>query len=357
MPEDASPTPVTGKLTPVPNYRLISTAAMWRFGGLRPWQLVYQVVVGFQRHALFDRSAQFAYYATLSLAPMLIVAVTLGVQLGSNDMIKTILAAAENMLPPEAFTLVRQEIDLLRSAEGPLSVISIFGIVFLAISGRQIFLAVGQGLDDAYDAPRRKFLMRNLVAVGVTYLLLFVAMTAVGVLTFGPRIAARFFPGDEGSFLNETVRWLVSALFLALGTSFVYAATPSAKLRWMPLSPGAVFFALSWLSLTKIFRVYVATFGTYSKTYGALAGVVLLLIFLYMTGALLLAGGQINSVIHRAAWKNRRPGRNDVERFKKLVARPQEKPTDEINSEDVPSESNNSGADATIGQTEPSPKQ
>ena len=76
---------------------------------------------------------------------------------------------------------------------------------------------------------------------------------------------------------------------------------PSVKLPWYPLSPGSLFATVAWVIVTQGFRAYVENLGQYNETYGALGGVVVLMIWFYLTGSLLLLGGQINSVIHRAA--------------------------------------------------------
>ncbi|QDT64631.1 YihY/virulence factor BrkB family protein [Calycomorphotria hydatis] len=283
------------------DFDTVSLKELWLLGGMNPWQLLKQSVVGFAAHGLFDRSAQFAYYAALSIAPLLIVIVFTAARIGSQDLTGALLLAAENTLPPEAYSLVEAEIHTILSATSTNWIIGMFGVLFVAISGRQIFLTIGSGIDDAYDVDRHRYVRRNLIAIAVTYGTLLLAMIAVGMLSIGPRVTSWIFPGEHGSILNVLTSWSVSCFFLLAATSLIYSAIPSANVRWYPISPGSMFFTLSWIGLTQCFRFYVETFGNYSKTYGALAGVVLLLTWLYFTGALLLAGGQINSVIHRAA--------------------------------------------------------
>jgi membrane protein len=88
---------------------------------------------------------------------------------------------------------------------------------------------------------------------------------------------------------------------MLLATSVIYWLIPGTKVRWHAVSPGSLFATTGWVGVTQGFRIYVENFARYNETYGALGGVVVLLVWLYLTGSLLLAGGQINAVIHRAA--------------------------------------------------------
>ena len=87
---------------------------------------------------------------------------------------------------------------------------------------------------------------------------------------------------------------------LWLSTSAVYSLVPNVKLPWYWFSPGSVFAVVGWILTSQGFRIYVENFANYNTTYGALGGVIVLMVWLNLTGAVLLMGGQINGVIHRA---------------------------------------------------------
>ena len=96
------------------------------------------------------------------------------------------------------------------------------------------------------------------------------------------------------------VRWVIVSLGLLVSVSAVYALAPSVRLRWRPLSPGAVFATAGWVLTSLGCRFYVASLARHDQIYGTLGGVIVLMIWLYLTGSVLLLGGLINSVIHRA---------------------------------------------------------
>jgi membrane protein len=88
---------------------------------------------------------------------------------------------------------------------------------------------------------------------------------------------------------------------MLLVTSTIYWLMPSANVRWHWVSPGSLFATVGWIAVTQGFRLYVENIARYNETYGTLGGVVVLLTWLYFTGAVLMMGGQIDSVIQTAA--------------------------------------------------------
>jgi len=88
---------------------------------------------------------------------------------------------------------------------------------------------------------------------------------------------------------------------LLVATSAIYCWVPSVKLTWRLLTPGSVVATAGWVVATQGLRLYAENFGRFNETYGALGGVVVLLVWLYLTGTLLLTGGEIDSVIYRAS--------------------------------------------------------
>ena len=300
---------------PTADYRRVTTRQMWVLGGLTPYECGRRAVAGYREHKLDHRAVYFAFYALYSLAPVLIVTVSTVVLALDRAVAENVLAdlrsTVSESLPGDASDFIITELDREAKSlwENTNWWIVVVGWVFTAYSGRVMLLTVTSGLDAAYGVEpefRRKFLRRNLVAVGLIVGTTFALLIASVILQFAAEsILERVSPtGNFGWAASPAVmvlKWVLAVAFLLAGVSLVYTFVPSAKLRWSPLTPGGALFAVAFLIATQAFRFYIRRVGGYGDTYGALAGVVVLMTWLWLTGSLLLFGGQLNSVIHRHA--------------------------------------------------------
>lgn len=288
----------------------IGIVALWRLGGLSPWQLIRQSLKCYREHKFDARSAQFAYYSMLALAPLLIVVIGCVAQfplegvLEREGVLDSFLKAVAKGMPDNVVELIKGQIRNIQE-HSTVQLIAV-GLVLLGIAGSRLFMTMGAGLDAAYDVERRRKFWRSggvslLLTLGVSLLLL-AAMVSLVIGPMVTRLITDMVHIPWNQFLFYTgIRWGVACGFLLISTSVIYWIVPSVSLRWYFLSPGSVFATTGWVVVTQGFRAYVENLGRYNETYGALGGVVVLMIWLYLTGSLLLMGGQINSVIHRAA--------------------------------------------------------
>ncbi|HEY3963455.1 MAG TPA: YihY/virulence factor BrkB family protein [Planctomycetaceae bacterium] len=280
------------------------TARLWRFGGLSPWQLIVRSIRGYRQHHFDARSAQIAYYSMLSLFPLLILLIAALAQLPLKGILDNALDAADRALPDAIYNLLVQQIhDIQARSTVGLVTASLGG---LTIAGSQVFLAITEGLNRAYDVQETRRIWR---VYGLAFLLTVAAsllvLVALVLMIVGPLLStwiARFnipIPYLR-TMLQSGVRWGVVGGCLWLSTSAIYCLVPNVKLSWYWFSPGSVFAVVGWIVTSQGFRIYVENFGNYNTTYGALGGVIVLIVWLNLTGAVLLMGGQINGVIHRA---------------------------------------------------------
>jgi len=298
---------------PSDDYRRVTFRQTWNLGGLSFWECGKRAVAGYREHKLEHRAVYFAFYALFSLAPALIVAVSTIVLSTSDevgrDLLEGLRTTVSESLPGDASklvnTLISAEAAALRDNTNlPLLA---FGWVFLAYSGRIALLTVSSGLDAAYGVDKRRhFWHRNAIAVGIIMGTVFSLLALSVVLQFATDELLMRLGGNERFTWARTAaiygfKWVFAIAFLLAAVSLVYTFVPSCRLRWTPLSPGGALFAGAFLVSTQAFRLYIQTFGRYSDTYGVLAGVVVLMTWLWLTGTLLLFGGQVNSVIHRHA--------------------------------------------------------
>jgi membrane protein len=157
-----------------------------------------------------------------------------------------------------------------------------------------------KSMNRIYDVQEtRPLLKKYALAVGLTAL---AGMSIVGalVLMFAGQFAGEELADEVGigtAGLFTLLRLPVAAALLLLGTAFVYWIAPNLKLPFRWISPGTVLFVAGWLLMSSLFGLYVANFGSYDSTYGALGGIVVLLAWLYFTSLLLLAGAELNATL------------------------------------------------------------
>jgi membrane protein len=254
---------------------------------------------------IFGRAAQLAYYWLFSLFPLLIFLTALLAYLPLKQNIDQWLGALNNVLPPEAFSLIRNTFEQItaRQRSGLLS-FSILATLWASSSGMEAIIIA---LNKAFDVPvSRPWWKDRLIAILLTLGLAGFIISALALIFFGGWIGglvARSF-GFNDAFRSgwNLAQWPLAMALLLLALELIYYFAPNLKheKRWEWFTPGTLFALLFWLAISFGFRFYVAAFGNFNATYGALGGVMILMLWLYLTGIAILVGGVINSVTRRA---------------------------------------------------------
>jgi membrane protein len=284
---------------------LSRTLRLWRFGGLSPWALIAQSARGFRDNQFGARSAQFAYYSLLALFPLLILILAVLARLPISGVLENSLEAADRGLPGNMAALLRAQVRDIQAH-------STWGLIggsalLLTVAGSRVFLTITNALNLAYGVKETRrfwqvFGMVFLFTVAATLLFL----VALVLMIAGPMLSAWIARHDFDHpllqlFVRRGVRWGVVCACLWIYTSTIYCIAPNEKLPWYWLSPGSAFAVVGWAVVSQGFRLYVENVARFNETYGAIGGVVVLIIWFHLTGWVLLMGGQINGTIHRAA--------------------------------------------------------
>jgi membrane protein len=276
----------------------------WTLGGLSIRQLAGRVWVEMGVDELTDRAAALSYYFVFALFPTLLFLTALVGLLPEKDLLELFLAPAEEFLPPDAASLVRGALgEVQRGAGGGLLSVGVLVALWGASRG---MVSIITTLNVVYGVKSpRPWWHRQLVAVGLTVTFSVLAMGALLSLVFGERVgrAAAAWVGLGSAFTAGwgVLQWPLGLLFMLTGLDLVYHLAPAVRLRWYWLTPGSAFAGAAWIATSLGLRVYVDRFANYNATYGSIGGVILLLLWLYLSGMALLVGGEINSVIARAA--------------------------------------------------------
>lgn len=252
-------------------------------------------------------AAQIAFFMMLSLFPFLIFLISLTSYLPLEaDLAGQVLPALAEQLPPEAFHLVEQYFQeqvrgLLSRPSDELVGVGLLAALWAASMGVGALITT---INRAYNIrPRRSLPAQKMLAIALTLVLTGIWLLSLVMVLFGPNVAHAVFQwlGLAGDSHNVWTSLRLPVAFLlnlsALAILYYYAPEARQEFRW--IMPGAVTSTLLWIGMSGLFRIFVRDFSTYNKLYGSLAAVIILMIWLWLTGLIFLLGAEINSLMKR----------------------------------------------------------
>lgn len=254
-------------------------------------------------------SAGMSFYWFLAIFPLLFAAVGfLALVQASASMTSAIQGAIEKALPGNAAAILVQSVRSAqsRAAQDSGLVALVVGVALALWSASSGMAATQVGMDVAYDVPEdRKFLKKRIVGlllIAVTFVL---GGIAAGLLVFGQpigsAISSHLPAGSWFVWVWTVVRWVLTVACLTLLFAVFYYLGPNRRTpHWAWISPGGIVATVIWLAASVGLSFYVSNFGgSYARTYGALAGVVVLVLWLYLTALALMFGAELNGELER----------------------------------------------------------
>jgi membrane protein len=274
-----------------------------RSGNTRTWRdLAPRIRKRIDDHELLGRAAQLSYYFLLALFPLLIFLVNLlgyfaaeGTQLRDS-----MLRYLATVMPYSAVTLVYTTLDEVTANKGggKLS-FSLLAALWVASSGMG---AISDTLNVAFNVKEtRAWWKRRLLSIALTITLTVLILTALMIVLyggkFGDAIANTVGYGDAFKVAWRIVQWPIMLGFILFTFDLIYYFAPCHLRRsWRWTTPGAVIAVILWLAISFALRGYLHFFNSYSRTYGSLGALIVLMLWFYLTGMAVLIGGEINSM-------------------------------------------------------------
>ena len=279
-------------------------ASPWKLGGLTVWQLAKRVWNEISTDEITDRAAGLAYYFLFALFPALLFLTSLLGMLPIPNLMDQLMGYVSQALPGDAASIVQKTLtEIVSGARGGLLSIGALGALWATSNGMASFMTT---LNIAYDVPEtRSFFKRKALAIGLTLMFSAFILTALVLMVFGPKIgetvASWVGLGELFTLLWNIVSIPIVIVLVVVAVALVYWLAPAAEQHFRWVTPGSAVAVVLWLAMSLGLRYYVQHFGNYSATYGSIGGVILLMLWLYLSGIALLLGAEINSEIEHAA--------------------------------------------------------
>lgn len=282
-------------------------SSLWAFGGLKWKELGKRVFSEIQKDDVFGRAAQLAYYFLLALFPLLLFLTSIiGLLLGSGTGLRhSLFNYLSQVLPGSAFSLVDSTLyEVSAASSGSKLAFGLLAALWAASNGMG---AITQALNAAYNVTEsRPWWKQRLTAISLTLVLSVLIISALVLLLYGGRLADHI-GGSYGfsaafTLTWKVLQWPIVFAFMLLAFALIYYLAPDLhEQSWAWVTPGSVVGVGLWLFVSFAFKLYLHFFDSYSKTYGTLGAVIVLMLWLYLTGAAILIGGEVNSEIENAA--------------------------------------------------------
>jgi membrane protein len=260
------------------------------------WQIVRRALAESSKDNVSMLAGGVAFFGFLAIFPALIALVSLYGLVADPAQAAQTLASVTSALPETARPLVVEQLQSVASASsGGLTtglVIAALAALFSASSGTQNLMAA---INIAYDETESRGAVKlRLLALALTLGAVVFVIVAIALVAVAPVVLDVL--GPAGQLIGQVVRWVLLVVLMIVALAVLYRVAPdrdAPRFRWVTL--GSVAATVLWVIGSVVFSLYVDNFGSYNKTYGALAGVVVLLLWMYLTSYIVLLGAEVNS--------------------------------------------------------------
>ncbi|WP_271001825.1 YihY/virulence factor BrkB family protein [Listeria seeligeri] len=243
-------------------------------------------------------AAQLAYYMLFSIFPMMLIAATLLAYMHIDK--DSVFNMLKEFAPEQILDFLEENLNnLLTQKNGGLLSIGIIATLWSASNGMN---AVMKALNKAYGVTnKRNYVVQRLLSMFFTLAMLATVGATLLLIVFGQQIGLFLinhlnFSEDFLSFWNN-LRWTVTLIVIFVVFTFLYWVAPNRRSTLISVLPGAIFSTIGWTVASVGFAYYVNNFANYSATYGSIGVIIILMLWFYLTGIILMVGGELNATL------------------------------------------------------------
>jgi membrane protein len=263
-----------------------------------------RTVSEFREDNLTDLAAALTYYGVLAIFPAIIALVSL-LGLVGHSATQPLIENLGKVAPGPAKTIFTSAIHNLQKSQGTAGIVFVVGLAGALWSASGYVAAFMRASNTIYEIEEGRPIWKTLpVRIGVTVVMVvLLAVSAVAVVLTGSlarEVGDLVGVGSSAVTVWDIAKWPVLLIIVSLMFSILYWAAPNVKhagFRW--LSPGGIFAVAVWVIASGAFALYVASFSSYNKTYGALAAVIVFLVWLWISNIAVLLGAELNAELER----------------------------------------------------------
>jgi len=256
-------------------------------------------------------AAELAYYFFFALFPALLFLIALASYFPLDTLIEDMFRLLGGFVPPEVLSIITDQIKKI-SAGRPGGLLTI-GVLTALWSSSAAMTAIIDTLNRAYGVEEgRPWWKVRLTAILLTVGVALFILVSFALVLAGPTVAERLANtwglGPAFEWTWKILQWPIVFALASSGIALIYYFAPDVEQDWIWLTPGSVFATFLWLLATLGFKVYVANMGNFTETYGAIGGVMVLMLWFYISGLVILIGAEMNAVIEHASPHGKDPG-------------------------------------------------
>ena len=289
--------------------RVLETVSLsWYELGRRTW-----------REALDDDvpglAAQLSYYFFLALFPALLFLLALASFFPLGNVTDDVASSLGPFVSPQVLELIQEQMRRLANNEN--GGLLTFGVAAALWSSSAALVSIVGALNRAYDIEEgRPWWKVRLVAIGLTLGVAVIVLVALSLVLGGPALAEKLGQttgwGAPFEWTWLVLQWPLVFALVTTGIGLIFYFGPDADQDWVWISPGAVAATILWLLVSLLFKLYIANFTDYEASYGTVGGVIVVLLWFYLSGIAILAGAELNAEIEHASPHGKAPGQKSA---------------------------------------------
>lgn len=283
--------------------------------GLPLHRVLVRTVKEFIDDEMSTYASALAYQMLFSLFPFLLFLIALIGFLHLPDFFSWLRLQSEYLLPPQALEQVNPVIDQLQQSKGGLLSVGIVIALWTASAGVRLMMSA---MNAAYDVPEERPVWKR-IPLSIFYTIGIAAMllSAAALMVLGPQvmewIAARVGLQEFIVTVWTILRWPVIIFLMMVAVALMYYVMPDVEQRFRFITPGSVLAVVVWILASLGFGYYVKTFADYNAMYGSIGAIIVLLLYFYISAAVLLLGAEMNAVIEHMSAEGKDPGEKDFD--------------------------------------------